>query len=753
MRLRDQFLEADALFGGEFFRDLLRSHFDDARLAPGVRVGAYRIVRELGRGGMGVVYLAERADGEFEQQVALKCLEDAGPSPERNALLRRERQFLAELSHPSIARLIDGGCTDAGQPWFAMEYVEGLPIDQHADAHALDARQRVMLVLPVLQAIEFAHGRLLIHRDIKPGNVLVDAQGRARLLDFGIAGLAQEHDQATAFTPGYASPEQRAMAHVGVASDIWQAGRLLDELLQPVRNTRRSDLDAILAKAQANRPEDRYRTMSALISDLQCWLERRPVSAHPGGMPYRLRKLFSRHPVPFTGGLVSVATIVALVCAFTLHTVRERDRLRLAQAESSQIQRFLKEDVLMASDPFLGDPQSTTLVASLVKGADRIQSRFAGQPAVAGELDLIFGDALVSHGRYGEASVAIDRAIARLMATKGATSPSTLYAQLLRADLDNHMGNPEAAMARLKTVDLRRAPQDARTRELRWYRDDSLAWSAYLSGDFRRCHQIYRSMLADRRGVQPVALGVSFTGDSICRSYLGDGVGGLEAARAAQAIAVAESGEDSGFASIARTRSALPLLVLGRREEARQLLSEEVAHLGRIVGPGHATTVTSRHRLGAIELCMGRADEAERHLRQSVDGLVATYGRDHPWIIGSRTMLARARMGQRDFDGARAALSGLEAHPRRSFDWEAALSIDRAFAELRLRTGDSADALRLFHAARTLATEPDRALRGNLAAIDRGIALTRTYAANAGRTLPERDQRIIDDALSGNCMD
>lgn len=753
MRLRDQFLEADALFGSALFRDLMRARFGDARLAPGTRVGAYRIVRELGRGGMGVVHLAERADGEFQQHVALKCLEDAGASAEREMLLRRERQILAELSHPNIARLIDGGCTDAGQPWFAMEYVEGLPIDRHAETCALDLRQRVALMLPVLQAIEFAHAHLLIHRDIKPGNVLIDAQGRARLLDFGIAGLAQEHDQTTAFTPEYASPEQRAMAPVGVASDIWQAGRLLDELLQPVKSARRSDLDAILAKAQAPRPEDRYRTIAALISDLQCWLDRRPVSAHPGGMPYRLHRLFARHPVSSIGGLVSVVTIVALVCVFTLHTVRERDRLRLAQAESTQIQRFIKEDVLMASDPFLGDPQGATLVASLVKGADRIQSRFAGQPAVAGELDLIFGDALVSHGRYEDASVAIDRAIARLMATKGATSPSTLYAQLLRADLNNHMGNPEAAITQLKTIDLRHAPQDVRMRELRWYRDDSLAWSAYLSGDYRRCHDIYRSMLADQRGVKPVALGAAFSGDAVCRSFLGDGVGALKAARALQAIAVAQTGEDSGLASFARARSALPLLALGRREEARRLLSEEVVHLGRIVGPRHATTVTYVHRLGAIELCMGRADEAERHLQQSVDGLVATYGRDHPWIIGSRTMLARARMGQRDFDGARATLSGLEAHSRRSLDWEAALSIDRAFAELRLRTGDSAEALRLFHAARTVAAEPDRALRGNLAATERGIALARTYAATPDRSLREQDQRLIDQALSGNCMD
>lgn len=753
MRLRDRFLEADALFGGEFFHDLLHSHFGDPGLAPGARVGAYRIVRELGRGGMGVVYLAERADGEFQQQVALKCLEDAGTSTESNMLLRRERQFLAELSHPNIARLMDGGCTDAGQPWFAMEYVEGLPIDRHADAHALDARQRVMLVLPVLQAIEFAHGRLLIHRDIKPGNVLIDAQGRARLLDFGIAGLAQERDQTPAFTPEYASPEQRAMAPVGVASDIWQAGRLLDELLKPLATTHRSDLDAILAKAQAPRPEDRYRTMSALISDLECWLERRPVSAHPGGMLYRVRRLFSRHPVSFCGGIASLATITALISTFAFHTLQERDRLRRAQAESLEIQRFLKEDVLMASDPFLGDPQETPLASSLIKSAERLQSRFADQPAVAGELGLIFGDALVSHGRYEDAVVVIDRAIARLMATKGATSPSTLHAQLLRADLDNHMGHPKDAIARLEAVALDHAPSDARMRKLRWYRDDSLAWSAYLSGDYRRCHEIYRSMLADRRGVEPIALGTTFSGDAVCRSYLGDGHGALDAARAVQAIAVAETGKDSGFASFARARSALPLIVLGRREEARRLLSEEVAHLGRIVGPGHATTVTSRHRLGAIELCMGRVDEAERHLRESVDGLVATYGRDHPWIIGSRTMLARARMGQRDFDGARAALSGLEAHPRRSLDWEASLSIDRAFAELRLRTGDSAEALRLFQAARTVAAGPDRALRGNLAAIERGIALGRTYASNAGRMLPERDQRIIDRALTGNCLD
>ncbi|MEO6687507.1 MAG: serine/threonine-protein kinase, partial [Dokdonella sp.] len=189
---------------GSVAASLLRSHDAVAELSSGARIGIYRVVRELGRGGMAIVYLAERADGEYEQQVALKWMLQAQPDATSEALFRRERQSLADLRHPHIARLLDGGRTDEGRPWFAMELIEGERLDLHCVQHALPQTQRLALFTQVCAAVAFAHARGVIHRDIKPSNVLVDADGSAKLLDFGIAQLlGQEDSLATnAYTPG-----------------------------------------------------------------------------------------------------------------------------------------------------------------------------------------------------------------------------------------------------------------------------------------------------------------------------------------------------------------------------------------------------------------------------------------------------------------------------------------------------------------------------------------------------------------------
>ncbi len=203
-------LEPGALLSGALFRDLVsRGGVSTDALAPGTRLGAFRVVRELGRGGMGVVHLAERDDGAFAQQVALKCLVDRD-SAASTELFLRERQILAGLRHPNIARLLDGGRADDGLLWFAMEWVEGERIDAHCARAGLGFEDRLRLWLGVAEAVQFAHARLLIHRDIKPGNVLVDADGQPRLLDFGIAALLGEGEGTRAYSPGHASPEQRA---------------------------------------------------------------------------------------------------------------------------------------------------------------------------------------------------------------------------------------------------------------------------------------------------------------------------------------------------------------------------------------------------------------------------------------------------------------------------------------------------------------------------------------------------------------
>jgi serine/threonine protein kinase len=278
-----------------------------------VRCGPYRLTRLLGRGGMGSVYLAERADGEVRQQVAIKILRYAGDEPLFLERFLRERQILAALTHPGIARLLDAGHASDGRPYLAMEYIEGVPIDAYAER--LDLRAKLTLFTRLCEAVSFAHRNLIIHRDIKPSNVLVDSSGQPKLLDFGIAKILdaatdQTITQERLLTPEYASPEQVRGAAQSTAGDIYSLGAVLYRLLtgraphtftsgkpeavafvisstEPAAPSKVNpglpkDLDFILGKALRKEPEERYASVDAFADDIRAFLELRPVRARSG---------------------------------------------------------------------------------------------------------------------------------------------------------------------------------------------------------------------------------------------------------------------------------------------------------------------------------------------------------------------------------------------------------------------------------------------------------------------------------------
>ncbi len=306
------------------------STFLDLDRAP-ERLGAWRVVREIGRGGMGTVYLAERDDGQFEQRAAIKVIKRG---MDTDAVLRRfyaERQILARLQHPNITRLLDGGMFDH-RPYFVMEYLEGEPLTEYCSRTAATIAQRITLFLKVCDAVEYAHRNLVLHRDLKPGNILVDSNGVPKLLDFGIAKLL-ELDGSTeqtvlALTPQAASPEQVRGEALTTASDVYALGVLLFGLLsgeppyripphspaelmrivceQPaprasslaapaVARQLQGDLDNILLKAMEKDPARRYQRAADLAADLDRFLQGLPVQARPGGAGYRLRKFAGRH--------------------------------------------------------------------------------------------------------------------------------------------------------------------------------------------------------------------------------------------------------------------------------------------------------------------------------------------------------------------------------------------------------------------------------------------------------------------------
>ncbi|HSI48550.1 MAG TPA: serine/threonine-protein kinase [Ideonella sp.] len=418
------------LEGGDFLQALpqLPDTRSSGEPAPGLRVGPWRLVLEIGRGGMGSVWLAERADGLMDRRVALK-LPRVTWHDAFTERLARERRILAGLEHPHIARLYDVGQDDAGRPWLAMEHVEGEAIDTWCRQHALTLRERVALVLQVADAVAHAHARLVVHRDLKPANILVTPAGQTKLLDFGIAKLLEDDGPADAtalteltgraMTLAYASPEQVRGEPLGTASDIYSLGVVACELLAggrpyrtrhasraeleeaivsqqelrasdvaPDRATARAlrgDLDAVLGTALKKATAERYPTMDAFARDLRRWLAGEPVEARPDGWRYRTAKFVLRHRVPVAAG---TAVVLALAVGATVALWQARQaglqaHKALAEAATAKAVQDFLEDIFQLNGGDADDPDSarqTTASELLARGEARIDSSLADAP-------------------------------------------------------------------------------------------------------------------------------------------------------------------------------------------------------------------------------------------------------------------------------------------------------------------------------------------------------------------------------------
>jgi len=332
----------------------------------GVALGPYRIERELGRGGMAVVYLASRTDGQFQKRVAIKLIKRGMDSAAVIERLRRERSILAQLDHPNIGRLLDGGTTPDGLPYIIMEYVEGLPIDRYCAERGFSVEQRCALMAKVFDAVSYAHRKLVVHRDLKPSNILVTADGTPKLLDFGLAkildadadGGLTSTERGYPLTPNYASPEQIRGQDLSTATDIYSLGVILYELLtgqvpHPHPTSGRAgwekavceseiarpsslgkkqlqgDLDTILQKALRKEPDRRYASVDQFAADVRRYLEYRPILARADSFWYRARKFIRRRRYPMLAASVAVASLLmGVVIAFTQARKAEAARRR-----------------------------------------------------------------------------------------------------------------------------------------------------------------------------------------------------------------------------------------------------------------------------------------------------------------------------------------------------------------------------------------------------------------------------------------
>lgn len=460
---------------------------------PGDRLGAWRIERELDAGGMGVVYLASRADGAYEQQAAIKLVRatfDAGSRAELVARFENERRLLARIDHVNVARVLDGGSTADGMPYLVMEYVDGASLTAYCERQRLDVPARVALFCKVCDGVEAAHRHLIVHRDLKPQNILVGTDGEPRLLDFGIARALErevDHDAtltaSRAMTPAYASPEQVRGEPLTTASDVYSLGVVLFELLAgarpysldglspaqservicdtdpptlrralasaPLPETERrarslrigNDLERILARAMHKAPERRYGSAQALGDDLRRQRAGLPVHAHPDSFGYRVGKFVRRHRA---GTAIASIALVAVLAAAGVALLQAREARRAA-ADTAQVNAFLV-DMLNLSNPYMADGE-VSLAAALDEAATQVDARFADRPDLAADIRYALGHSMLGRYRLDAAQAQLERSLADSERVSGRDAPSSIRAVATLASLQKERGDFAAAKA------------------------------------------------------------------------------------------------------------------------------------------------------------------------------------------------------------------------------------------------------------------------------------------------------------------
>ncbi|MGD8319612.1 MAG: serine/threonine-protein kinase [Gemmatimonadota bacterium] len=698
-------------------QELLRMALDGGRdpgsdaIAMGARIGRYRIVGRLGRGGMATVYEAERADGAFQRSVALKVLRRGLDTEDVVERFVAERQILSGLSHPHIATLLDGGATEDGRPFLAMEKVDGDPITEWADRRGSTATERVRLFLQVVDAVAFAHGQLVIHRDIKPSNVLVTEAGQVKLLDFGVAKLldpdgsgdgAETKSSVSFLTPEFASPEQVRGGRVTTASDVFQLGALLYRLLtgampfpdsrggaephvraEPMRPSERlprddrrrselrGDLDTILLKAMRDEPAERYPSAEALGADLRRYLEGRPISARPASAAYRLRKFTKRNPwlPPVVGTLAVVLAAYVVTLARSAGVLEAQRNAAREQAERAEALQSFLVNQFQAADPnrAISDRgRKVTLVEAMGGAVERARVELAGQPLLRAEILSTVSGVYNSLGLQDEADALVHEALDIRRRQGADDSPEQLEDLGLLALIVSARGQQDSAVALFeRRLDAERArfgdhhPRVADALQ-------KLAFHRGLQGRYEESAVMWQQAVDILRNVAPPR-----------PTELSAALAGLSDAYRA----------------------------VDRWDDAYAAASEAHALTLKELGPDHAQTAQQGVHLAQVLHGLGRLDEAEARYRAALPVLERTFGADHEITLSTWNNLANVLDQAGDFAGAEAVHRRLLASRRAQAggqpDNAVAFSLQN-LAAVVLRQGRLNEADSLAHEAETI---------------------------------------------------
>jgi len=634
------------------FESLLEGVEAETPAAPSPELreaGPYRVLRPLGTGGMGEVYLADRVDGEFDRHVALKIVRGGPRREEIIERFRHERQILARLRHPNIASLYDGGVTADGSPYFAMEYVEGERITDYADRARLDVDARLRLFESVCAAVSHAHRNLVVHRDLKPGNVLVTADGTPKLLDFGIAKIVEpgagESTRTTHrfFTPAYASPEQVRGQPTSTATDVYSLGVLLYELLSgrhphgdtsssaeviraileddprdpsavvtdTTRDTTageiagrratvpadlqrrlRGDLDNIVRKALRKNPDERYASVEDLRADLERYRRLLPVSARPATARYRLRKFVRRHRAGVAAGTTLLVALLAF--AVTVGILYSRSQANLARA-------------LKAEETAAQEAETSRRVSDFMMQLFRVSNPDA------------------STWERLTARQVLERAVDRI-GTDLADQP------LVRSQVLGTLGDVYTGLARYDEA--------------------------------RRLHEEGLTLKREVLGEQDLGYAVSLNNYGILLERTGDYAGALKAHR--QALSIREAALEPDHADIGQSLNSLGIVFssLGELDSSRACYERSLAIKRKSLGPDHESVATSTFNLGAVHMKRQDYASARPRFEEAHRIWTVTHGEHHMRTLQALSAIAGATDLAGDSIGAaaiqRRVLRGLE---------------------------------------------------------------------------------------------
>ena len=633
-------------------------------IGPGAMVGHYRVTALLGRGGMGTVYLAERADEHYQQTVAVKVMARSLFHGDVAGRFRAERQILARLNHPNIARLLDGGEMPDGTPYLVMEYVAGVRIDEYCTRLALTTRERLPLLQQVCAAVQYAHQNLVVHRDLKPSNILVTADGTPKLLDFGIAKLLNSLDaEATApltqlrdrlLTPEHASPEQFRGEPIGTVTDVYSLGALFYVLLsglhpyeiygRPIREIEklvcessprapseratpkllarelRGDLDNIVLKAMHRDPERRYPSAAALSQDLQNYLSGRPVLARPDDWRYRTRKFLRRNFVAVSSAAVVALLVTTLVVFYTLRITAERDVAERERQTAASVSDFMI-DVFRRANPNENRGDTVTVRAALDAAARRIDGTLADQPRLRLALIHNMSEAYSGLGLWADARTLLNKALEQERATFGNRSLEVARSLEALGTLQNDLGQFDAAATTFDEAWATRVAlgrdHDAEAATLLNSSARNLRTTLHFAEAIAR-HRRAEALARSLTPPNPRVLGVVLQDFSVTASESGDQRSAERYARESLPLLKGEMNEGHDLYANSLAALANTLRKQFKLVEAEQAHRSFVEWQTQLLGKDHLLVGRAQNNFGALLRAKGDYVGSERALNEAL---------------------------------------------------------------------------------------------------------------------------------------